>query len=469
VSSLLGLGDAEALYYCYSRHLQASYLDHPPLIGFLIRLSTSIFGPSVIGVRLVPMMMTALCLLFSFLSTKDMFGSKAAAVCVLLMFSSPVFSIGMTAASPDAPLAAVVMFFTWQMHRALSSTNKGFNATMCRPLLLGTLLGVAFLAKYTGVCLVVSTLILLYQKDHRHHFRGFGFYLSAAIALLCSIPIFVWNARHDWVGVVHRLVYSQTEAGFSFRNIGALIGGQLLYVGPFVIVLFAFAIHMRNKTTINSNTQIANLILLSISLPTLALTYLLVAWSKTAEPHWPAMGYLPLFPLAANAVVHGSKFVRHLFHWALGFGIATFLIAHIFVLTPVVPILIPSPVYEPKYDLANELRGFPELAETIRRIDKDRRPVVAAFYTQCAQLSFHLNHDSDPKVRCASPEIDDFDLWFGSFIPDANGFIFIADNRIDRPVKSLFSTVTIRSKTQLYIRRSGVTVRRFEIFELNSR
>ncbi len=40
-SSLAGLGDAEALYYCYGRHLSLSYLDHPPLIGWLLAIATS--------------------------------------------------------------------------------------------------------------------------------------------------------------------------------------------------------------------------------------------------------------------------------------------------------------------------------------------------------------------------------------------------------------------------------------------
>ncbi len=464
-SSLVDLGDAEALYYCYSRHLQSSYLDHPPLIGFLIHMTTAVFGHSVIGVRLVPMIMSALCLLFSFLCTKDMFGKEAAAICVLLMFASPVFSIGMTAASPDSPSAALAMLFVWQFYKFLENNPRGFNA-IGRPLLSGAALGLAFLAKYTGACLALAALILLFQKEHRHQFKRFGIYIQATIALIFTLPVFVWNVNHNWVGVTHRLVDTQSEAGFSLRNIGALVGGQFLYVGPPVIALFIFSIFSRNSSGTNSATQNAKRLLLVISVTTLSLTYLLVSWSKTAEPHWPALGYLPLFPLAANEIVRGSRHIRRLFRWTVGLGVSVFLIAHIVVLTPFVPAFISPPVYVPKYDLANELRGFPLLANTIRRIDKSGRPVVAAFYTQCAQLFFHLSKKGDPEVRCASPEQDDFDLWYGPFTPKRDGFLFITDNRFDHHVETLFPNATVLSQIDVSVTRGGVEVRLFRIFDL---
>ena len=41
----------EAYYWLWSRHLAISYYDHPPLIAYLIRLGTALFGDTVFGVR----------------------------------------------------------------------------------------------------------------------------------------------------------------------------------------------------------------------------------------------------------------------------------------------------------------------------------------------------------------------------------------------------------------------------------
>ncbi|MGH7855530.1 MAG: glycosyltransferase family 39 protein, partial [Candidatus Binatia bacterium] len=39
-------------YWNYAQHLDFSYLDHPPMVAWLIWLSTSLFGNSEFSVRL---------------------------------------------------------------------------------------------------------------------------------------------------------------------------------------------------------------------------------------------------------------------------------------------------------------------------------------------------------------------------------------------------------------------------------
>jgi dolichol-phosphate mannosyltransferase len=41
----------EAYYWNYSRHLDIGYLDHPPMVAWLIRAGTAVFGQSQFGVR----------------------------------------------------------------------------------------------------------------------------------------------------------------------------------------------------------------------------------------------------------------------------------------------------------------------------------------------------------------------------------------------------------------------------------
>ncbi len=463
-SVLSGLGDAEALYFYYSQNLSLSYLDHPPLIGVLIRGFTEMLGISTIAVRTVPMLMTALCLIFSYLCTRDMFGASAGAICILLMFSSPVFSIGTVAASPDSPLAALTMLFTWILYR-VSTTSVNLNTkNNIYIIILGLVLGAAFLSKYTGACLVFSVLIWLLHKENRNLFKQPFLYIGALLAVLCSLPVFLWNVQHDWVGVLHRLVYTQEEAGFSLRNLGALVGGQLLYVGPLVILIFAISIKNLNSS---SENIAAKKLLLTISFPILGMTYLLVCWSKTAEPHWPAAGYLPLFPLAAGEIVNSGDKLRKLFRATLGLGIAIYLIAHIVVLTPLLPALLPPSLYEPKYDLANELRGWDTVAEAVRRINSNNKPVVAAFYTQCAQLAFHLRRQNDPEVHCVSSSLTDFDLIQGRFVLEEKGAVFVTDNRFSHKPQEIFFDAEVFLRITVRISRAGKEARRFDLYTIS--
>ena len=48
----LGLTVDEAHYWVYSKFLDLSYYDHPPMIGYIIKLFTDIFGINEFAVRL---------------------------------------------------------------------------------------------------------------------------------------------------------------------------------------------------------------------------------------------------------------------------------------------------------------------------------------------------------------------------------------------------------------------------------
>ena len=46
------LGDDEGYYWVWSRHLAASYYDHPPMVAWLVALSTHVLGSSLVALRL---------------------------------------------------------------------------------------------------------------------------------------------------------------------------------------------------------------------------------------------------------------------------------------------------------------------------------------------------------------------------------------------------------------------------------
>src|SRR5262245_63835401 len=47
----------EAYYWLWSKHLAAGYLDHPPMIAWIIRASILIFGDTAFGIRFVPFLL----------------------------------------------------------------------------------------------------------------------------------------------------------------------------------------------------------------------------------------------------------------------------------------------------------------------------------------------------------------------------------------------------------------------------
>jgi hypothetical protein len=211
------------------------------------------------------------------------------------------------------------------------------------------------------------------------------------------------------------------------------------------------------------DNRIPGLVLLAASIPVFGVTYPLVLWSDVAEPHWPGVGYMTLFAAAAALVVDRAR-AKAVAKVAVGFGCFVLFALHIAVGTPVLPVFLPEDTYRPEYDLGNELRGWPEVAETIRAIDDDDMPVLSGFYTQCSQLAFALNRPEDPEVRCVSPEVDDFDIWHGKFVLPEKGAIFVTDNRFDHNPEDLVPGARVRgSPIVVEITRGGRWVRRFKI------
>jgi hypothetical protein len=463
-SVLLGLGDAEALYACYGRHLQLAYLDHPPLIGWLTAAVTTLLGQSVLAVRVVSLLLTPLTLWLAFVLARDLYGSRAAGWTSLLLLATPMFAIGTIAVTPDSPLMVLWLAFVWQLQRALKETDRvGAWPRFGRPVLLGLLLGAAFLSKYTGVCLVVTALLVVFGRNGRVWLGRPGFWIGALVAAVVASPVICWNAAHDWAGLLHRLEWTQDGAGFSLRNVGALIGGQLLYAGPLTLILFFWSAKRIWRARRDDPGPV---VLLAASIPALVATYLLVLWSDVAEPHWPAPGYLPLVIGAAGMVAEGKAWPRRLARCAVGLGAFVLLAAHVLVLSPLLP-TVSGDSYRPEYDLGNELRGWPELAETVRALDRDGRPVLAAFYTQCSQLELALAEEGDPAVRCVSPERDDFDIWYGDFELDERGALFVTDNRFEHDPLALVPGSATRGPPIVFeIERAGRWVRRFSIYEL---
>ncbi len=464
VTALLDLGDAEALYVCYGRHLQLSYLDHPPLIGWTIGLAESVLGPTAWAPRSVSLFSMLLAVLFGWLLARDLYGERAAAWSAPLLLATPAFAIGTVAAAPDALLTAIWIAFCWQLCRAAREPRpRSFRELYARPALLGALAGAGFVAKHTGVMLALGALVFVSIGQGRRWLRRPGFWLAAAIALALASPVLAWNARHGWAGALHRLVWTQGEAGFSLRNLGALLGGQLLYIGPPTLALIGAGALRAWRT--RHRPEIA--VLLAVSLPTLAAGYLLVLWSPVAEPHWPAVGYLPLLIAAAGAVADGGRRLRTAAKWAIGLGAAALAALHLLVSTPLLPALTPAESYEPRYDLANELRGWQETAAAIRDIDPRPSVVVAAHYTLCAQLERVLWRPDDPPVRCVTDEIDDFDFWYEPLGDPPPGSWLVIDNRFEHEAEGVFGGAARAGRgIDVIVERGGRAVRRFELVEL---
>jgi len=183
----------ETYYWNYSRHLDIGYLDHPPMVGWLIWLGTAVFGDNEFGVRVGAMGCGAISSLFAYRLTRNLFGAPSALVAVVLLQTLPFFFLAGMIMTPDAPLTAAWIAAVYFLERALIAERA--NAWWG----VGLSLGLGMLSKYTiGLLGLSAFLFMLFDARARQWLRHWQPYGAAALALAVFSPVIVWNAQHEW-------------------------------------------------------------------------------------------------------------------------------------------------------------------------------------------------------------------------------------------------------------------------------
>ncbi|MBU1318312.1 MAG: glycosyltransferase family 39 protein [candidate division Zixibacteria bacterium] len=221
----LNLLPEEAYYWSYAKHLDTGYLDHPPMVAWLIYISESLLGRSELAVRLPAFLGWFVFAFFMCRFAQNTVGDKVGKPVLLLLVSLPIYmSVGFLM-TPDAPFYicwAGALFF---LERAIIG-KRTFSWYMA-----GVCLGLGLLSKYTMGLIVPATVVyLLMDKESRHWFRKPQPYLAMLIGLVLFMPVLYWNAQHGWASFVFQGSRRWLDGeGFSLH---ILIGSILVLITP---------------------------------------------------------------------------------------------------------------------------------------------------------------------------------------------------------------------------------------------
>ena len=200
------LGNGEAYYVTWSRFLNWSYFDHPPLVAWMVRV-TSLLGHAPPWVRLGPILAAGAFGYLLYRLAERFMRPRAAFFALCIVTALPVFLASSFIVNPEAPLAPLRVAYLL----IVESMRKRDDGWL--PLAAGALLGFAFLAKYTAVLLVPATLLFaVWSPPMRRWLRRPTFYAGGALALAITSPVLWWNDVHGWASVKLHLV-ERTSVG----------------------------------------------------------------------------------------------------------------------------------------------------------------------------------------------------------------------------------------------------------------
>lgn len=294
VANRVGLSVDEAHYALYGSHLAWSYFDHPPLVGWLQALIIP-FSHSDFALRIWPMLFNLGSAAVLYRLSTRFFAHESAWFgfwCVAMMQSAIIINLLALAWLPQTPF---IFFGLLSLFYLYQSVQQGKLSDF---LLLGLCLGLAALSEYTAGFLALGCVLYILTTKPRL-FYHYKLYLAAMIALLCTLPILIWNYQHDWIS----FSYQQNHVLSSDRWSGKLFFlSQLAQLFCYTPALYIFGLLAAWIEPRYWRIDTIRLLILFI-IPTLLFFAYASGYTFTL-PHWTALCWLAITPLALRYIIH---------------------------------------------------------------------------------------------------------------------------------------------------------------------
>lgn len=373
---VLGIAPQEAYYWQYARHLDLSYFDHPPAVGWSIAAGRTLFGDTPIGIRLPALVGGAVLSWLVFSLGERLFSARVGLVAVVVANATVLFAIGAVVITPDTPL---LVFWAAAMRvgcELVLPDGAGGGRFGWRWLLLGLCCGGALLSKYTALLLPVQLFVLLLtSKEGRRALRTPPPWIGVGVMVLVFTPVLAWNYGNDFASFAFQTTRRAGEVhGFRFGLVWRYFALQAVAVTP----LLYGALWWASWQSWKRRTEPSLGYLAFMTLPGLLL-FTLVSPFHWVKMSWVAPQYVGLLVvLAALWVEHRAA--RRFALVATAFGALVTLGAY---LMPVVP-AIPFPAED---DLTS---GWAQLARAVDAERKGDELVVGWDYKTASELAYHL-------------------------------------------------------------------------------
>jgi 4-amino-4-deoxy-L-arabinose transferase-like glycosyltransferase len=194
VAGRYGFHRDELYYLAAGRHPSLGYVDYPPLTAMVARLSTLVFGHSLVGLRVWPALAGAAVVVLGGLIARELGGGRLAQVLAgFLVLCSPMF-LGSNS------MLQTVSFdeLAWAVCLYLAARLVARGGPPRLWLAIGVAFGIGLETKYTILLLAMGLAVGLVLTAQRRWLATPWPWLAALIAGALLAPNLVWQATHGW-------------------------------------------------------------------------------------------------------------------------------------------------------------------------------------------------------------------------------------------------------------------------------
>lgn len=294
IVSPLQLYPDEAQYWWWAQTPDWGYFSKPPMIAWVIWLTSHIFGNAEWALRISSPILHGLTALIVFAIARRVFDSRVALWSALAYLTTPGVSYSSGLVSTDVPL---LFFWAIGLYAFLRAANE---PGWLWPLLCGIAFGLGLEAKYAMLYFALGAIIAAILVPHLRKLvfgpRGAAILV---IGLLLLLPNVWWNAAHGFPTVSHTESNADWgHARFSLFNTVEFLAGQFGVLGP---VLFAGLLMAFWRLWRGPRPEL-ELILAAFCAPALALITV-QSFISEANANWAATAYVAAVPLSVAALL----------------------------------------------------------------------------------------------------------------------------------------------------------------------
>lgn len=285
LSAHLELGNDEVYYTIYAKQLQPGYFDHPPLVGYLISLTSlgsTLHSEFAIRLGAIACSLFNLWLIYEIVLLWS--SRKGALIALGLAAASPYLSlIAGTMIMPDSAMQTFWIAALYAALRIVSEKNpeKYF-------LLFGIMVGLASLSKIHGIMLWAALGLYILFFNIRQLKNPF-LYLGFLATLIIVSPYIIWNADNDFIS----FTFHQNRVNhFSSLQIDSFIRellGGFLYNNPISYILITIVVFRELRSNRSEQSPQQKFLLIAGGLP--IVLFLSLSLFNDTLPHWSAPGF----------------------------------------------------------------------------------------------------------------------------------------------------------------------------------
>ena len=179
-----------------ARHLDWGFVSYPPLTPLIERISLSLFGLSLVGLRLFSVLAQSAAIILTAMMARALGGrtwAQMAAAIGVAVSPLPLFE--------GTEFQYTTFDYLWWVLTAYLVIRLlgSDDARWCIP--IGAVIGVGLMTKYSIVFFGAGIVVGFLLTDARRLFLNRWFWFGAGVALLIFLPNLAWQFRHDFISL----------------------------------------------------------------------------------------------------------------------------------------------------------------------------------------------------------------------------------------------------------------------------